>query len=58
MKARSKIWNYLCYAGLSQEEYKSVKDRVGFSNWQMLVFGLWQIHLSACHDYLCLDPPD
>lgn len=39
MKTHSKIWNYICYAGLSKEEFVSVKDRVSRSNWRMLFLG-------------------
>lgn len=39
MKSHSKIWNYLCYAGLEENEYLAVKERVNRSNLKMLLFG-------------------
>ena len=39
MKTHSKIWNYLCYAGLDKREYQSIKERVSRSNLRMLVLG-------------------
>ena len=39
MKSHSKIWNYLCYAGLEENEYLAVKERVNRSNLKILLFG-------------------
>ena len=39
MKSHSKIWNYLCYAGLEENEYLAVKERVNQSNLKMLLLG-------------------
>lgn len=38
MKSHSKIWNYLCYAGLEENEYLAVKERVNQSNLKILLF--------------------
>lgn len=38
MKSHSKIWNYLCYAGLEENEYLAVKERVNRSNLKILLF--------------------
>lgn len=38
MKSYSKIWNYLCYAGLEENEYLAVKERVNQSNLKILLF--------------------
>ena len=38
MKSHSKIWNYLYYAGLEENEYLAVKERVNQSNLKMLLF--------------------
>ena len=40
MKSHSKIWNYLCYAGLEENEYLAVKERVNQSNLKILL--LWE----------------
>lgn len=39
MKSDSKIWNYLCYAGLKENEYLTIKKQIGESNLKMLLFG-------------------
>ena len=38
MKSHSKIWNYLCYSGLEENEYLAVKERVNQSNLKILLF--------------------
>lgn len=38
MKSHRKIWNYLCYAGLEENEYLAVKERVNQSNLKILLF--------------------
>ena len=38
MKSHSTIWNYLCYAGLEENEYLAVKERVNQSNLKILLF--------------------
>lgn len=39
MKSSSKIWNYLCYAGLKENEYLIIKKQIGENNLKMLLFG-------------------
>lgn len=39
MKSDSKIWNYLCYAGLEKNEYLTIKKQIGENNLKMLLFG-------------------